>query len=529
MHKIFSGLLLLIILSGTAFGQISDNALLDTLQHTAFSFFWNEANPSNGLIKDRNTPGSACSIASVGFGLSAICIGADHGWVSRSAARDRVMTTLNTLWRAPQGYGNGYAGYYGLFYHFLDMNTATRAWDSELSSIDTGLLLAGVVDARQYFDGVDSAETALRAVADSIYYRMNWDLMRNFYPGIIMAWMPGTGFLNYGPMMGYYEASIVYILAMGSPTFGVDASAWQYWTSGYDWGTQYGYSYVIFPPLFGHQYTHCWVDFRNIADDYMRAAGITYFENSRRATLAQRAYSIANPGGFPGYSDSLWGITASDVPGSLHGGNTYMARGAPPPQDDDGTITPTAPIGSIAFAPEVVLPVIRNMWNNYRPQLWTQYGFRDAFNLGVNWWDTDIIGIDQGPIVIMIENYRTQAVWKRFMKNADVQRGLQIGGFLPVTSVASEHVLPSRLELWQNFPNPCNPATTIRYVLPASQHVRLAVYDVLGNQVALLVDSVQEAGTHLAKLDGAGFSSGVYFYRLESQGVAETRKLLMLR
>jgi hypothetical protein len=523
MRKALIALILLGIPLAPLVGQTGDAVLLDTLQHTAFNFFWNEANPANGLIKDRSSSGSPCSIASVGFGLSAICIGVDHGWVSRPAARDRVLTTLKTLLHGRQGSGDGFIGQYGLFYHFLDMTTATRAWSSELSSIDTGLLLAGIVDARQYFDQADSIETSIRSVADSIYYRMNWDLMRNFNPGIIMAWMPGTGFLNYGPMRGYYEASIVYILAMGSPTFGVDASAWQYWTSGYNWSTQYGYSYVIFPPLFGHQYSHCYVDFRNIADDYMRAAGITYFENSRRATLAQRAYSIANPGGFPGYSDSLWGITASDAP------TGYSARGAPPAQNDDGTIAPTAPIGSIAFAPEVVLPVIRNMWNNYRPQLWMKYGFRDAFNLKVNWWDTDVIGIDQGPIILMIENYRTQAVWKRFMKNADVQRGLQVGGFLPLTSVTPEGVLPSRLELWQNFPNPFNPSTTIRYELPSSAHVRLAVYDVLGVQVALLADGVQEAGRHLARFDGSGSSSGLYFCRLESQGSSLTRKLLLMK
>ena len=523
MRRVLCVLLVIGIPIAPLVGQTSDTVLLDTLQHTAFNFFWNEANPANGLIKDRSAPGAPCSIASVGFGLSAICIGVDHGWVTRSAARDRVMTTLNTLWRAPQGYGNGYAGRWGLFYHFLDMNTATRTWDSELSSIDTGLLLAGIVDARQYFDGTDPAETALRTVADSIYYRMNWDLMRNFEPGIFMAWMPGPGFLNYGPMKGYYEASIVYILAMGSPTFGVDASGWQYWTSGYRWGTQYGYSYVIFPPLFGHQYSHCWVDFRNIADDYMRAAGITYFENSRRATLAQRAYSIANPGGFPGYSDSLWGITASDSP------DGYSARGAPPAQHDDGTIAPTAPIGSIAFAPEVVLPVIRNMWNNYRSQLWTPYGFRDAFNLKANWWDTDIIGIDQGPIIIMIENYRNQAVWNRFMKNADVRRGLQQAGFTPLTSAGPLAALPTTIELLPAYPNPFNPSTMITYRIPEAQPVRLTVFSLLGNEVAVLAEGEREAGTHTVSFDASGLASGVYYARLETRGAARTQQLLLMR
>ncbi len=530
MRHRFPSVVLALLVGANAQGQISTPALLDTIQHAAFSFFWNEANPSNGLIKDRSTSGSPSSIASVGFGLSAICIGVDHSWVSRPAARDRVLRTLQTFWRGTQGNGAGCIGNYGLFYHFLDMITATRTWDSELSTIDTGLLLAGIIDAKQYFSGTDSMETAIRAHADSIYARMNWELMRNFNAGILMGWKPGTGFLNYGQWRGYNEASIMYILAMGSPTYPVGPEGWTFWTMGYQWVNYYGYYHVGFAPLFGHQYSHCWVDFRSISDEYMRVQGITYFENSRRATLAQRAYSIANPGGFPGYSDSLWGITASDVPPSLHEGSTYMARGAPPAQDDDGTITPTAPIGSIAFAPEAVLPVIRNMWNNYRSQLWTPYGFRDAFNLKVNWWDTDVIGIDQGPIIIMIENYLNQRVWNRFMKNPDVQRGLQTAGFLPVTDVKEES-LPTGYSLRQNYPNPFNPATTIAFTLPAGTRraVTLRVFDVLGRHVATLVNEERPGGSYAVAFDAGRLSSGTYYYEMQSGPFRQTRTFIVLK
>ncbi|HTR98288.1 MAG TPA: glucoamylase family protein [Bacteroidota bacterium] len=530
-RRIGGGILLALLAVHGAPAQMSDDAILDTVQHGAFNFFWQQANASNGLIKDRSAPGAPCSIASLGFGLSAICIGVDHGWVSRAAARDRVMTALQTLWDGPQGIGDGYTGLFGLFYHFLDMTTARRAWTSELSTIDTGLLLAGIVDARQYFDGADSSETALRALADSIYHRMNWAYMRNGNPGIMMGYMPGSGFQPYVQWVGYNEASIMYILALGSPTYPVDSRGWQTWTSGYVWLNEYGYTYVIFPPLFGHQYTACWIDYRGIADDYMRWVGSTYFANSRSATLAQQAYCIANQMGFAGYSDSLWGITASDVPASLHGGNTYMARGAPPDQDDDGTITPTAPISSIAFAPEAVLPVIRNLWNNYRAQMWTPYGFRDAFNLStkVPWYDTDIIGIDQGPEIIMIENYRTGRVWKRFMKNPDVQRGLAAAGFLPVTGVAGVKAKPASFTLGQNFPNPFNPATVIAYELPAPGWVRLTVCDVLGREVATLVNGPQESGPHRAAWNAAGCASGTYFYTLRSGAYIRTRTMLLVR
>ncbi|MDP1678090.1 MAG: glucoamylase family protein [Bacteroidota bacterium] len=517
--------------TSTASAQITTEALLDTIQHTAFNFFWNEANPANGLIRDRGKAtgisDAPCSIASVGFGLTAICIGVDHGWVSRTAAKDRVLTTLKTFWYAPQGDGNAYAGKYGLFYHFLDMNTAKRTWNSELSTIDTALLLAGIIDMKQYFTGSDSVETLIRNFSDSIYYRMNWDLMRNFNPGILMGWMPGTGFGNYGQWVGYNEASLMYIFALGSPTYPVDYTAWQKWTDGYNsnYEFQYGYLYVNFAPLFGHQYSHCWIDFRNIADDWMKEHNLDYFENSRRATLAQRAYSIANPKGHKGYSDSLWGITASDVPGG------YAAHGAPPAENDDGTIVPTAPISSIPFAPEVVIPVIKNMWNNYHSQLWTKYGFRDAFNLNVNWWGPDVIGIDQGPIIIMIENYRNQSVWNRFMKNPDVQRGLTVAKFTTITSVEQEKSVPKYFSLSQNYPNPFNPATVISYQLPKNSFVNLSVYDLLGKKIATLINQMQSAGNHEFPFSAETYSlpSGVYFYKITAGSFSQAKKMVLAK
>ncbi|MCK9408554.1 MAG: T9SS type A sorting domain-containing protein [Bacteroidetes bacterium] len=521
----------IILCVSTISAQITTEALLDTIQHTAFNFFWNEANPANGLIRDRQNVSAPkdvpSSIASVGFGLTAIAIGVDHGWVSREAARDRVLITMKTFWNAPQGSGNGYAGKYGLFYHFLDMNTARRAWDSELSTIDTALLLAGIIDMKQYFTGSDSLETLIRNYSDSIYYRMNWDLMRNFNPGIMLGWMPNTGFANYGQWVGYNEASLMYIFAMGSPTYPVDYMGWQKWTEGYNsnYKNQYGYLYVNFAPLFGHQYSHCWIDFRNIADDWMKEHNLNYFENSRRATLAQRAYSIANPKGHTGYSDSLWGITASDVPSG------YAAHGAPPPENDDGTIVPTAPISSIPFAPDEVMPVIKNMWNNYHSQLWTKYGFRDAFNLNVNWWGQDVIGIDQGPIIIMIENYRNQSVWKRFMKNADVQRGLATAKFTTITGVATVPQVPAEYGLSQNYPNPFNPSTRITYQLPKESFVTVKVFDLLGSEIVTLVNKRQLPGIYNVSFRPDAFSlpSGVYFYSLTTESISLTRKMVLVK
>ena len=506
---------------------LTTTALLDTLQHTAFDYFWNEANASTGLVKDRSTLSSPSSIAALGFGLSAICIGIDHGWVSRDAGRARVLTALQTLWTQPQGSAlSGTIGYKGLYYHFLDMSTALRTWDSELSTIDTALLFAGVIDTKQYFDTPDPGDVQVRALADSIYYRANWEFMRNFAPSIYMGWKPGTGFSGFGQWIGYNEAMILFILALGSPTHPVPATTWTAWTSGYNWSTQFGQTYVIFPPLFGHQYSHCWIDFRSIYDSYMTNRGITYFENSRRATLAQRAYCIANPFNRTGYGPNLWGLTASDGP------TGYNARGAPPAQNDDGTISPTAVGGAVAFAPEVAIPALHNLYDTYGTQLFSTYGFKDAFNLTSNpdWYDTDWLGIDQGPIIVMIENYRTGKVWQRFMANPDIQRGLQRAGFLPTSDVAfGEPGRSWRFTLYQNTPNPVRGLASVPFALDATAHVSLGLYDVAGRRVRLLLDGVQQAGAHRVPLDASGLPSGVYYVRLEVNGERQGKSCMVLR
>ena len=402
----------------------ADDDFLEYLQQVSFDYFWYLANPSNGLVPDRSPTSSACSIAAVGFGLSAVVIGADHGWISRDQGAARVLATLNTFVHGPQGTNNsGVIGYKGWFYHFLDMKKAVRA-GAELSSIDTALLLAGVVDAKQYFNSTNSEETAIRAAADALLNRVDWNWMARGRNVLSMGWFPDSGFIH-SDWVGYNEAMVLYCLGLGAATNALPATAWGAWTKGYTWVSDHGLSYIPFPPLFGHQYSHCWIDFRNVADPYMRSHNSTYFENSRRATLAQRSYCVSNPLKHSGYDGNVWGLTSCDGPPG------YQAHGAPPPQGDDGTIAPTAAGGSIVFTPEYSIPTLRYLYDSYRPRLWTAYGFRDAFNLGASWVATDCLGIDQGPIVIMIENYRTQRVWRRFMANDIVQRGLQRAGFLP--------------------------------------------------------------------------------------------------
>ena len=511
----------------------SDSAFLDYLQRASIDYFWYEANPVNGLIRDRSQRGSPASIAAVGFGLSAIHTGVDRGWITRTAARDRVHATLRTFWEGPQGTAaSGTIGYRGFFYHFLDMASATRmtSWDPELSSIDTGLLLAGILDARQYFDGSDPTETRIRELADSIYARMEWDWMRNSGVSLTHGWNPSTGFLPYR-WGGYCEAMILYILAMGAPAHSIPGAAWSAWTSGYSWyANQYGYSFLGFPPLFGHQYSHCWVDFRGIADTYMAGRGITYAENTRRATLAQQAYCIANPGGFPGYGSLVWGLTACDGPNGT-GYLGYSARGAPGPgTTDDGTIAPTASGGSMPFTPEISIPTLRNMYEQYRSTLWTPYGFADAFNLKAGWWASDVIGIDQGPIALMIENYRTGSVWNRMMAASEIQNGLTAAGFTPVVSVPpGAERLPLQWSLGQNYPNPFNPTTTIQLTVAGRERVVVRAFDMLGREVATLMDEVKDAGTYRVPFHAAGLASGAYIYRMTAGNVVRTRTMILLK
>lgn len=504
-----------------------DSVFLRMVQRKSFDFFWNEANAGNGLIKDRSTASSASSIASVGFGLSSICVAADYGWITRAQAADRVRTTLRTFWNGPQGYAAaGMNGRWGFFYHFLRMDTAVRDWNCELSTIDSALLLAGIVHAQEYFDGANGVEDEIRALADSIYLRADFEQMRNYGTSLSMGWIPETGWIN-ARWVGYNEAMILYILGLGSPTHPIDADFWNAWTAGYNFGTYYGYSYVIFPPLFGHQYSHCWIDFRGIRDDKMSLYGLDYFENSRRATLAQRSYSSANPLARPAYSDSIWGITASDGP------NGYAARGAPPGQNDDGTITPTAPGGSVAFTPLESIKALKTMYRQYcvgsETRLWGPYGFRDAFNIRFNWFGTDYIGIDQGPIVLMIENFFTQKVWNTFMKSRYIQTGLERAGFKKVTSVGNERPGPRSTSLGQNFPNPFNPSTTIRFDLETAGDVSLKVYDLLGRSVGTVETGWKDAGSHTVIYEARSLPTGVYYYVLQTNSTKCVKTMVVLK
>lgn len=440
----------------------SDDAFLDYVEKQTFQYFWDEANPRNGLVRDRSTEGSPCSIAATGFGLSAINIAIERGWVQRTAGAERVRRTLQTLWSLPQGPGaSGFAGYHGWFYHFLDMKTGTRAPGSELSSIDTALLMMGVIDAAQFFDEpANPTEVRIRQLSADLVDRIDWQFMLRREDHLVyMEWNPEIGY-SPASWVGYNEGACVYLLALGGVTNALPFSLWDGWTRGYHWGDCNGQSLLPEPTLFTHQYSQAWIDFRGIADTCMRARKSGYFENSRLATLAQRQYAIQNPLHFPNYGTNEWGFTACDGPGKTVDGvyyAGYLARGAPA-GFDDGTIAPTAAASSLPFAPEVCLPALRHMYDTYGAKLWTTEGFRDAYNIRAHWFAKDLLGIDEGPIVVMIENYRTGSTWSRMLASPVIERGLERAGFTapPPDRVEAKPLSPDRVELSWTDRSPYN-------------------------------------------------------------------------
>ncbi|HEU0065851.1 MAG TPA: glucoamylase family protein [Sphingomonas sp.] len=433
--------------SGGAFDLIAD------VQERTFRFFWETTDPQTGLAPDRWPTPSFTSIAAVGFALTAYPVGVTRRWISRDQARARTLATLRFFADAAQGDGaTGVSGYKGFFYHFLGTTNGQRFARCELSSIDTALLIGGALFAQSWFDGDHPDEAEIRRLADQLYLAVEWDWMMPRPPFVAMGWHPEDGFIR-SDWNIYNEAMLLYVMALASPTHAIAADTWPKLTARFAdaWTENRGRPHLHFSPLFGHQYSHMWIDFRGIRDPFIASKGIDYFENSRRATIAQRDYAVANPGRFAGYGPDIWGLTACDGPGDFTrtiGGTarefySYSARG--PGDRDDGTLAPTAALGSIAFAPELVVPAATAMHARYGRGIYGRYGFLDSFNPTltdalaplqhgkivpcVGWVDSDYLGIDQGPILGGIENWRSGMIWATMRRNPHIRCGLQRAGF----------------------------------------------------------------------------------------------------
>lgn len=396
--------------AGTPF-QGTDEQLLDEVQRTSFEFFWNEASPRTGQVKDRALARGGdnrrmASIAATGFGLTALCVADHRGYKKSAELADRVRTTLRFLANMPHEHG--------FFYHFIDIETGQRWAKSELSSIDTSLLLCGVLTARQHF-----RDQEIKDLAGKIYERVDWPWMQNGGAAFSMGWHPETGFLE-ARWEHFCELMMIYLLAIGSPKHPVSPDAWNAWTRPKI--SFQGIEYISGnDPLFTHQYSHAWYDFRKKRDAYTN-----YFDNSVKATKAHKLFCLSLRDEFPDYSENLWGISASDFE------KGYTAWGGPPRIGPiDGSIVPNATGGSLPFVFDDCIKVLRTIRGQYREKAWTQYSFVDAFNPLDGWYDPDVLGIDLGITMLMAENHRTGFVWETFMKNPEAGSAMQKVGFKP--------------------------------------------------------------------------------------------------
>ena len=428
-HVAFLPTVLLIIISNTSLAATvqrsavspGDRAFIEDLSRRSFRYFWEQADPRTGLVLDRaRTDGSphdethrnVASIAATGFGLTAICIAAEHRWIDRTEARERVRSTLRF-------FAERATHEHGWFYHWLDSVTGERRWNSEISSIDTALLLGGILTARQYFH----KDAEINRLATLIYERVDFAWMLNGHPALLShGWKPESGFLK--PLWdSYSEDKILYLLAIGSPTHPITPRSWYVWRR--EWITYAGYTYLSgAPPLFIHQYSHAWIDFRNRRES--SPPHTDYFDNSVKATRAHRAFCMDLSSEFPGYTSNVWGITASD---SARG---YVAWGGPPRDTAiDGTVVPCAAGGSLMFAPEITLPALGEMKEKFGERIYGRYGFADAFNPNTGWVGPDVIGINVGITLLSAENFMTGNVWRWFMKNREIPRAMQLAGLRP--------------------------------------------------------------------------------------------------
>lgn len=418
--------------------QQSNEALLTDLQHKSFSYFLKYVNRENGLIRDNSAPDAPASVTATGLALAAYPIAVERGILTRADALGRTLTTLRFFWHSHQGPEPDATGYQGFFYHFLQPDSGRRHSDGELSSIETTFLVAGALTAAAYFDGDTEEEHQVRELADALYRRVRWDWFLSDDRRVHMGWQPEKGF-SQSSWKGYSEASILYVLGLGSPTHPLPADSYDAWCQTYEWRTMYDYGFLYAGPLFIHQLSHLWIDFRGIQDAYMRAKYIDYFQNSRRATYAQQKYAEANPQDFEEYGKYAWGITASPGPGpatrTIDGREIefydYKARGIPTP--DDGTLSPWASITSLPFAPEIVIPTIRRMEKQHH-EISGEMGFLSSFNPtftddGRGWTSDRHYGLNQGPIIVMIENYFSGMIWKLMRRCPYIISGLQRAGF----------------------------------------------------------------------------------------------------
>ena len=415
---------------------------LERIARSTFGYFERGMNPSNGLVPDSTRQNAPATVGGSGHALACYAVGVARGYCTREHAVARTLATLRFFWHSEQSEARDATGHRGFYYHFLDMESGRRVGRCELSTIDSAILFAGILVAVTFFRGDSDDERDIRELGDALFRRADWNWARHGGDAVSMGWTPENGFLPYG-WMGYNEALFLYVLALGSPTHAVPRRSYDAWIATYKWKRHYGYDYLFGGPLFIHQLSHVWIDFRGIRDAYMRERDSDYFENSRRATYVQQQYAIRNTRGFAGYGEHAWGVTASDGPGPANravNGTTrrfwaYRARGVPH-GPDDGTLSPWAVVASLPFAPEIVLPALAEL-ERVHPDITGELGYKCSYNptfsvdqaSPAGWVSQGYYAIDQGPVVLMIENHRADFIWALMRACPYIVNGLRVAGF----------------------------------------------------------------------------------------------------
>ncbi|MFA6598119.1 MAG: glucoamylase family protein [Ignavibacteriaceae bacterium] len=509
--------------------EMNDEELVTMVQEATFRYFWDYAHPISGLIRERKGSGNTVTIGGSGFGVMAILAGIERGFITRQQGSERILKMENFLETKADRF-------HGVWSHWLDGATGKvipfSTYDNGGDLVETSFMLEGLLAARKYFDQSTADEDSIRNVATRLWEQVEFDWYRQASTSNFLYWHWSPNYLWQMNMQiaGWNEAMIVYILGIASPTHGVPASLYangwasrSYYKNGktfYGYKLDVGWDYG--GPLFFAHYSFLGFDPRNKKDAYTN-----YFVNNRNHALIHREYAKANPKGMPGYNQDTWGLTASDDP---------FGYSAHEPSNDNGTISPTAALSSIPYTPVESIAALKNFYNTYGEKIWGIYGFKDAFNVKENWYASSYLAIDQGPIIVMAENYLSQTIWNSFMKNTEIDSALKKIGFVAdPTDVKNEKEAPKEFALNQNYPNPFNPETVISYQLAASGFVTLKVFDILGNEVVTLVNEMQQAGRYNYKLRSANsgrnyeLSSGVYFYQLQAGDFLQTKKMLVLK
>ena len=506
---------------------MTDEDFLDMVQRSTFRYFYDYGHPVSGLARERLNSGETVTSGGSGFGVMALLVGIERGYISREQGVTRMLKIANFL-------QNTADKFHGAFSHWLNGTTGAvipfSTYDNGGDLVETAYLIQGLLTARQYFDQSNANEEQIRNLITQIWQGVEWRWYRRYPTSnfLYWHWSPNYGWQMNFAISGPNETMITYLLAIASPTFGVPASLYAngWASSSYYTNTNSFYGYRIWVgwnyggPLFFQHYSFLGFDPRNIKDAYCN-----YYNNAKNITLINREYCINNPHGFIGYNTYCWGLTASDDP------TGYRVH---EPTNDNGTITPSAALSSMPYTPQESIDFLKHIYRTYGNNVWGEYGFKDAFNPTQNWYASSYLAIDQGPIIVMIENYRSRLLWNLFMANPEIPPMLDAIGFVPdsTTSVNDEVYTADDFNLIGNYPNPFNPNTTIVFNLPSRENVSITIYNQLGERIREIINEELPVGENKVAWNGLNdknisVSSGIYLYKIISNSKSLYGKMIL--